>query len=72
MHFCQLRLCCVDTCEHTGCTEISKYINAPSGSFGFLPPVPEELSNPPSPYQVHYPAIGDSIELFGMKFKRTK
>jgi hypothetical protein len=33
-------------------------------------------SNPPSPttrtYNVEYPAVGETFELFGMKFKRVK
>ena len=83
MHFCQ-----VDqefhnyNCGHRDCYVYAWHPSDVGNRFPFGKTAPYSdrsetnvISNPPSPtqkYNVEYPAVGETFELFGMKFKRVK
>lgn len=84
MHFCQIsQEFQSDNCGHRDCTVYQWRPNpfysetAPSLPTHYTDrSVTNVVSNPPSPmpktYNVEYPAVGETFELFGMKFKRVK
>ena len=83
MHFCQVsqewqsnncghRDCSIYAWNNTIIREQPLPTHFPYGETSTTP----IISNPPSPmpktYNVEYPAVGETFELFGMKFKRVK
>jgi hypothetical protein len=77
-----------ENCGHRDCSVYAWESSDNGNKFPFTKTVPflpshytdrsvtNVVSNPPSPmpkaYNVEYPAVGETFELFGMKFKRVK
>lgn len=88
MHFCQIsQEWQSDNCGHRDCSIYTWEPSDLGNKFPFTKTAPSlpthysdrsttnVVSNPPSStkrYNVEYPAVGETFELFGMKFKRVK